>query len=293
MKNEIGALVIALAIFCSSHSLVADNNSLQRGALLAQGTSSPKDFLDDEEDQADDGAQRKLQEPPKSEEEARQRDEAKRSAIRRQQLKERKMAEAKAQELAGIREASLDATEYTLDPNSVELVVEMDPHGLGLRTRNHRMTLSADFDLILRGRTMLHYDYRFWNFFSAGALLGMDVSDMSIYTRLRDHLPRTPKQISILGGVSAKWRVTEWFMRSSLFLEPSFLFGHMWQRLDNQKTTHWRLRPGIFVGFESIFDSGLSISTRLGMEFPFDFGMVNPVREIVEPLLLVGVGFAI
>ena len=95
------------------------------------------------------------------------------------------LLERNKKELDSLREAAFDGTEYTLDPTSVELVVEMDPRGYGFRTRSHKMILSADVDLILRGRGMIHYDYRFFNYFSLGLTAGIDWSDISLYSRFR------------------------------------------------------------------------------------------------------------
>jgi hypothetical protein len=287
--------------------LILQTASLEAKDLRAQ--VDEEDFLGgDEEEELDEGeierrekeredAERKRQEEERKrkEEEARKAEEAKRVAIRKkQQLKERKAEEARMRELDAYREASADTTEYTLTPDSVQLVVEMDPNGYGFRTRAHRMSLSAEIDLILRGRGMLHYDYRFFNYLSVGLLAGIDWTDMSLVARFRDYMSRpAAKQLVLLGGLSAKWRLTEWYMRSSVFLEPAILFGHMWQTLYAQNTTHWRLRPGLFAGVESVFDSGLTTSVRVGVEIPFDFGTPNPIKEGPEPLFLLCFGFAI
>ncbi len=229
----------------------------------------------------------------KEEEQRRSTEEANRAAVK-QQLKERKAQEEKERELNALREKAADTTEYTLSPNSVELVVEMDPNGYGFRTRAHRMSMSGEFDFLLRGRTVLHYDYRFFNYLSVGVLLGCDWSSLSLFSRFSDNLSKLAlRQFSILGGVSAKWRLTEWYMRSSIFLEPSLMFGHMWQSLKSNETTHWRFRPGLFAGVESVFDSGLATTARLGVEFPLDFGSANAWRDGAEPLFLVGLGLAI
>lgn len=202
--------------------------------------------------------------------------------------------EAKARELDALRESMADTTEYTLDPSSVELVVEMEPNGYGFRTRSHRMSMSAEADLIIRGRTMLHYDYRFFNYFSLGMLAGVDWSDISLWSRFKeDSTKRQPKQFAILGGISGKWRLTEWYMKSAFFLEPSLLLGPMWQTLGSLETYHWRLRPGLFGGIEKVFDSGFALSGRMGLEIPIDLSGENPVKEVFEPLLVVGFGFAI
>ena len=186
-----------------------------------------------------------------------------------------------------MREAKGTITEYTIDPGSVEYVVELDPNNYGFRQRNHRMTLGGDFDLVLRGRGMLAYDFRFFDYLSFAIKAGIDWSDLSLYGRFRDQLDKpAPEQFSILGGVSAKWRLTEWYMRSSVFLEPSLVGGHMWQTLLAHESNHWRLRPGLFAGIETVFDSGLAMSFRLGFEVPFDFAVVNPIKEVAEPLAL-------
>lgn len=279
--------------------------------LLAQAPRDEDDFLmDDEDDFDEESQQRRLEEERKrreeeekrrqeeerrrQEEEARKLEEAKRASIRKQQLQERKAAEAKTKEIDAMRESSADTTEYTLNPESVQMVVEMDPNGYGFRTRNHRMTMSAEIDYLLRGRSVLHYDFRFFNYLSAGLVAGLDYSDMSIYSRFRDHLTKpSPKQLTVLWGLTSKWRVTEWYMRSSLFLEPSLLFGYMWQTIVTQHDNFWRMRPGLYGGVETVFDSGLAVTTRIGAEFPIDFGGGNPVTELVEPVLMIGFGFAI
>lgn len=281
--------------------------TLQMGLLEAKplrAQAEEEDFLGgdeaDIEEEFDEADVKKRQqereeaERKRREEEARRIEEAKRAALKKQQVKDRRAAELKERELDGYREATADATEYTIDPSSVELVVEMDPGGYGFRTRAHRMSMSGEFDVILRGRGMLHYDFRFFNYLSFGVMGGIDWTEASLYARFRDHLNKpAPKQVSLLGGLAAKWRLTEWYMRSSVFLEPSVLFGHLWQTLGTYETTHWRLRPGIFGGIETVFDSGLATSVRVGVEFPFDFGAPNPYKEAVEPLLVLGFGFAI
>lgn len=210
-------------------------------------------------------------------------------------LREQKAAADRAKDIEGLREGKADAIEYTIDPSSVEMMVEMDPSNYGFRTRDHRMVLSGDFDFFLRGRAMLRYDFRFFNFLSLSLMGGIDSTEISLYSRFSDKLNKpNPKQFSVLGGVSAKWRLTEWYMNSSVFLEPSVMFGHMWQNLPTiAQTKHWRLRPGAFVGIETVFDSGLSLAFRVGPEFVFDFGKSNPFKELVEPVLMVGLGLAI
>ena len=102
-----------------------------------------------------------------------------------------------------------------------------------------------------------------------------------------------PSQFSALVGLGAQWRLTEWYLNSSFSLEPSFMMGRMWQTFANQKTTHWRLLPGMFFGVTTLFDSGFMLSAKAGAEFPFDFGSANAVKELVHPLMMVGFGFAL
>lgn len=211
-----------------------------------------------------------------------------------EELKEEEKAAVRSRDIEALREGKADVIEYTLDPSSVELFVEMDPGNYGFRTRDYRMVLSADFDLLLRGRSMLRYEYRFFDRISLGLMGGIDWSSLSLYSRFRDQLNKPyPKQFSVLGGLSGKWRITEWYMRSAVFLEPSLLFGYLWQDLAPlPRSTHWRLRPGIFAGYQTVFDSGLSLVLNLGAEFPIDFGQPNPIKEVVEPLFILGLGFA-
>lgn len=293
MKREVIVVLGALLVLLSG-SVQAKIDANVHAQVEEEDFLGADEELFDEEDTKKRELERQEAERKRQEEEARKAAEAKRAAIEKQRAKDRKAEEARSKELNALREAAADTTEYTVNPDSVELVVEMDPNGYGFRTRAHRMSMSGEFDFLLRGRTFLHYDYRFFNYLSAGLLLGTDWNDLSLFARYRDQLNKpSPKQFSILGGISAKWRLTEWYMRSSVFLEPSILFGHMWQTLVAQETTHWRVRPGLFAGIESVFDSGLTTSARVGVEFPFDLGTANPVKEVVEPLFVVGLGFAI
>ncbi len=291
MKRKISVILTAW-LACGGLAVAASAD--ESPVKLAQ-VSTPPDLFDDEiDDKADDAEalekQARKEAKRKAAEEEKRAAEAKRQAVK-QSLKERQRREAELKELDVMRETT---TEYTVDPGSVEMVVELDPNNYGFRQRNHRMILGTDFDLLLRGRGMLSYDYRFFEYWSFAIKAGVDWSDVSLYSRFRDQLNKpAPKQFSILGGLSAKWRLTEWYMRTSVFLEPSFVAGYMWQTLISQDSNHWRLRPGLFAGLETVFDSGLSMSFRLGFEAPFDFGQPNPIKETVEPLALFGLGFAI
>lgn len=299
MKKEIIILLGALFTLLSG-SIQAE----ARPSLRAQ--VEEKDFVGGDEESVDQNGDKKRQkerqeeaEGKRKEEEVRKADEEKkaeqaRAASKKLEQRALKADEARRKELDAFREAEANSTEYTIDPSSVELLVELDPNGYGFRTRTHRMSMAAEFDFVLRGRGIFHYDYRFFNYLSFGVLAGIDWSDVSLFARFRDQLSKpAPKQFAVLGGLAAKWRLTEWYMRSSVFLEPSVLFGHMWQTWVATNTTHWRLRPGLFGGLESVFDSGLATTLRVGVEFPFDFGSANPVKEVAEPLFLVGFGFAI
>lgn len=303
MKKEIFISLLALATLSPMAFSVGAEQNL-RAQVEEDFFDNDIENLNDIEDtnlsqQREQEEKQRIEEEKKrqAEEERRKRedeDRAKREALRKARIKERKIEEAKAKELAGMREAAADTTEYTLDPSSVELLVEMDPNGYGFRTRNHRMTLGGEFDFLLRGRGFLHYDFRFTNFFSLGVVGGVDLSDMSLFSRFREQVGKhSPKQFSLLGGLTSRVRLSEWYMRSSVFFEPSLLFGHLWQEFAGQKTMHWRLRPGLFAGLETVFDSGLNLTTRVGVEFPIDFGTPNLIKERAEPLLVFGLGFAI
>lgn len=270
MKKAVVSLLAVVALSMSTSIFAEDDVAVP---LIAQNSESqPVDASDNKEAAPAPLSEKKA--PEKS--------------LPEESLKARKEA------LNNVRNNSEDVTEYTLDPSSVELLVELDPNNYGFRTRNHRMSISADVDFVLRGRAMLRYDYRFFRYFSFGPLLGIDASDLSLFARFRDQLSKpSPWQLSILGGAFGKWRLTEWYMRSAFFLEPSLLVGHMWQTLPTQSSTHWRVRPGVFLGVETVFDSGFSMNTRVGAEFPFDFGALNPMREVVEPLFVFSFGLAI
>lgn len=191
-------------------------------------------------------------------------------------------------------QVSSDGVSYTLDPGSVEMVVEMDPANYGFRTRSHRMSFTGDFDFILRGRAGLRYDYRFFEYFSLGIVTGMTWSKLSIFSQFKEQMDKpTPKTFSIYTGVAGKMRLTEWYMRSSIFVEASALLGYSYQTINNKNANHASLTPGAFVGMERVFDSGLIAASRIGVEWPLNFGDQGPVKDGIEPLLLFSIGLAI
>ncbi len=283
MKKYISALCYASLM--SSVLLMAETpnifNELAQINDDAEKTQNPPDAQDAQPDEAAPESKEKAQPVEVAVPPAKKNT----SALSREQARK---------EIDAQRDSQGYTTEYTLDPGSVDLVVQLDPKNYGFRGRNHRMLLGVDTDLLLRGRGMLGYDFRFTPYWSLVVKAGIDWDAISLYGRLREQLNTpAPRQFSILAGVTAKWRLTEWYMRSAVFLEPSLLGGYMWQSFDGRESKHLRLRPGLFAGVESIFDSGLTLSFRLGFELPFDFAEVNPVKEVAEPLALFGIGLAI
>lgn len=193
------------------------------------------------------------------------------------------------------REANPTVTEYSIDPGSVEAVVELDPNNYGFRQRNHRMTLGSELDFLFRGRALLFYDFRFFEYWTLSLKTGVDWTGMALYHKFQEAAAptRTPSQLSVLGAVALKWRLTEWYLKSSVFVEPTVSGGYMWQELFDQKSEHWVFLPGINVGIQTVFDSGLSLAFRGGIEVPVDFGNTNPVKESLNTLMGVSVGFSL
>ena len=254
-----------------------------------ENSDSESDYDDEDEEDEEEVALRKAQKKA-----AKKRQLMQERKVREQILKERKEAQEEAIKLDSFREANSNATEYSINPDSVKLAIDLNPENFGFYSKDRIMDLSVELDLLLRGRAFLTYNYQFFDYLSVGLAGGIDYSSMSLASKIRQQMPKpTPSQFSALVGVNAKWRLTEWYLNSAFFVQPSLLAGRMWQTFVTQKSTHWRLRPGAFVGVESVFNSGLVLNAKVGAEFPFDFGTANPVKEIVEPLFSLSFGFGI
>ena len=254
-----------------------------------ENSDSESDYDDEDEEDEEEVALRKAQKKA-----AKKRQLMQERKVREQILKERKEAQEEAIKLDSFREANSNATEYSINPDSVKLAIDLSPENFGFYSKDRIMDLSVELDLLLRGRAFLTYNYQFFDYLSVGLAGGIDYSSMSLASKIRQQMPKpTPSQFSALVGVNAKWRLTEWYLNSAFFVQPSLLAGRMWQTFVTQKSTHWRLRPGAFVGVESVFNSGLVLNAKVGAEFPFDFGTANPVKEIVEPLFSLSFGFGI
>lgn len=294
MKKEMTVGLTILLILGLAQTSLAESSPSAATTTTVQ-VSEESAIKEDSRQEIEDEIKKRHEEERKRKEENERRSElSKRETLRNKTLQDRLGKEAQARDMEALREASADPTEYTVSPDSVELVVEMDPKNYGFRTRNHRMTITGEFDFLLRGRAMGHVDYRLSEFFSFGLRAGIDWTSLSLLSTFTEASDKPAlKQFSVLGGISSKWRLTEWYMHSAFFLEPSFLFGHLWQDLGAKKTTHWRIRPGVFGNLETVYDSGFVMSIGMGIEFPVDFGTKNPASRVTEPLFLVALGLAI
>lgn len=192
----------------------------------------------------------------------------------------------------------LDDTNVELTPDVVELIVELDPKAYGFRARHHKMQLTADVDWLIRGRAQVQYEYRFGQFWSLVVPVSIDASEtVSLVDHMRRHGgEKLDSVFGVAGGVGIKFRLTEWMLKGSFFVEPQIQVGYAKltvPALDD--VTSVRLRPALFVGFERVYDTGFVIHSKLGFEWAYDFFMQDkniPSTGILQPVLLTGVGYA-
>lgn len=273
------------ALFIFFMSLNLSNLAIAKAESASSDTSNSFTEEEDEEEK-DEKKEREKRKQRRLEKELEKK--------RQESLKREKADLKKQEELDAIRDADANKTLYRVTPDSVKLLVELEPGSTGYKGRDHNMTFMFNADPFFTGRGFLSYEYRFFEYVSASFKAGIESTGFSLASKVRQQLDKPyPSQFSVLGGVGVKWRLTEWFLNSSIYLESSLLTGRLWQTLVDEKTTHWRLKPAGFVGLESVFNSGFAFNVAVGAEYTYDFAQPNPIKEGVDPAVLFGFGLAL
>ncbi len=175
-----------------------------------------------------------------------------------------------------------------------EVLATMRPDASGLLAKDHLYQFTLDADYVSAGRTTFRFMNVLHPFIAIEALVSLDSSYMSVLALTRNSLVAVPNQVwSIQAGIGAKFRVSEWFLKSSVFIEPTLQGGFSQTNLPVIGTTNaFRLLPSVAVGWEFVFDSGLIFAMRAGASMPFDFPQsIKGVNFQFNPSL--GLGYAI
>jgi hypothetical protein len=173
-----------------------------------------------------------------------------------------------------IRATGKNPNEVTLvhTPDMIELLADIDPKAYGYRAQEHWMAVNLGIDPVFNGRLTLDYTLKLNSYFKLVfpvtfehtklvLPLGMSVGILS-NNRIED-------QWSLLAGTGVKIRLTEWSNKSSLYTEVLFQAGTYGQSAKGFSDMRHavRLRPSVYVGWERVFETGLVLGAKAGVEY--------------------------
>ncbi|MEM7494808.1 MAG: hypothetical protein AAF471_01420, partial [Myxococcota bacterium] len=136
---------------------------------------------------------------------------------------------------------------------------------------------------------------------SLSGVLSFDYSEISAYHQLKkvSNGGRLPTTFAVSTGPVLKVRLSEWSLKSSVFLEPGLRFGYT-RYITTIVAPHnaFSLRPSLGLGFERVYNTGFTWNLKVGVERPVDLpragvqqGTVGG-RAGILPFVSVGLGYS-
>ncbi|MEI6805123.1 MAG: hypothetical protein WCK49_01285 [Myxococcaceae bacterium] len=155
-------------------------------------------------------------------------------------------------------------------PDLIELLVDIDPKAYGYRARAHDMAVILSTDPFINGRFSLDYQLVLNNHFKLLIPVSFEHSILAA-TPIQAN-PRVKNQWAVLGGLGVKLRLSEWMAKSSFYLELWAQTGLYAQEAIGFGDTRYaiRIRPSLYVGWERVFETGLVIGLKTGVEYNWD-----------------------
>ncbi len=181
-----------------------------------------------------------------------------------------------------------------VSPDVVDVIVELSPNVYGYLARTHTMKVTFDADPIVQGRATVAYELKVHSHLMLRFPVSFDYYGASVIAQVgvaRNWINANDTKIwNVMAGVALKIRVSDWFLRSYIFLEPEVQAGYAQQNKTilgiNQTRQAVRLRPSLAVGWERIFDNGFVMNVKIAAEMPYDF-------QIAQETLFDKPGFAV
>lgn len=161
-------------------------------------------------------------------------------------------------------------------PDLLEFAVKMDQDAQGFRASHHVFRIQLEMDPLINGRLSLGFQYRLNNFLVLDIPVSFDhlVLGQGLGRSLGVYNSNIVDQWALMGGLGLKIRLSEWMLKSSLYIEPILQAGYYQQTVEQIGTKilteSIRIRPGLYMGFETVFDTGLVLGVKAGVEQPFD-----------------------
>lgn len=181
-------------------------------------------------------------------------------------------------------------------PDVAELIVDVNKNTPGFLANEHQYQVTFSADPLINGRLAFGFQLRLSERYLVDIFLSGENYRFGQYL-LQFSTPQnlTPVllQWEVLVGAGFKLRVSEWILKTSLYIEPTLSVGYYEQEFDHETYNSVRIRPGFYLGLETVLDSGIVIGGKLGVEYPIDIplkkeGTAVPGLFSLVPVLSVG-----
>jgi hypothetical protein len=155
-------------------------------------------------------------------------------------------------------------------PDLIELLVDIDPKAYGYRAGSHKMAVNLTADPFVNGRLSLDYQLKLNNYLKLIFPVSFEHSALAA-TPINPN-PRITNQWSLIGGVGIKLRLSEWMAKSSFYIEFLTQAGIYSQEAKGFGDARQaiRIRPTLFAGWERMFETGLVVGVKAGVEYNWD-----------------------
>lgn len=155
----------------------------------------------------------------------------------------------------------------------IKLLVDIDPKAYGYRAASHGMSVTLNADPVINGRLSLDYQLRLTEYLTMVFPVSFDSNKLAI-TQFNFN-NRVDTQWSLLLGGGVKYRLCEWMAKSSFFVEFWAQMGPYAQQAKGFNDTRYaiRIRPSLYAGWERIFETGLVLGLKAGVEYNWDIGV--------------------
>lgn len=187
------------------------------------------------------------------------------------------------QDLSQFNDSS-KTTPITVNPDQVELMLELDPNAYGYRARTRSMQINLELDPLFVGRAVLGFQLKILESLMLDFPVYFEASQASLplgkWTGLINN--NLESYWGVGAGIGLKWRVSEWTSKSSFYLLPRVKAGYYSQKGAGFNPANGvSLTPELIFGWERIFDVGFVIGAQLGVEKLFVF----PLQTLALPYI--------
>lgn len=183
-------------------------------------------------------------------------------------------------------------------PDAVQLIVDLDNKPRDTNARRHRFRLDLGIDFLMSGRSILAFGGKLASYITMLGVVTIDYSDISFGYQLRKTFTRgVPEVFAISAGPAFELRLSEWTMKSSIYLKAMLQAGTTLYKtsLKGEERTA-SIRPWGGFGWRTIYNTGAAWFAEAGLGRPIDIPRASVKQGIASggllPTVLVGISAA-